>query len=172
MPAVFLLHLSKQVTQGCNREMTPKKTVFSNYFVNKTQNLMAKLSWSKQVNVPVFILHPGKQVTQGCNREITPKKPYFSNNFVHETQNLIAKQSQNRQMNASLLLLHPGKQITQDCNWKITPKNPNSVIILLMKLKTQWQINHKTGKWMPHSFYCIQVNRSPKIATERLLQKT
>ena len=134
MPAVFLLHLSKQVTQGCNREMTPKKTVFSNYFVNKTQNLMAKLSWSKQVNVPVFILHPGKQVTQGCNRGITPKKPYFSNNFVHETQNLIAKQSQNRQMNAPVFLLHLGKQVTQGCNREISPKKLNGFQILFFTI--------------------------------------
>ena len=40
--SVFLLHPGKQVTQACDREITQKKTVFSNYFVNETQNLMAK----------------------------------------------------------------------------------------------------------------------------------
>ena len=39
---VSLLHPRKQVSQGCDRELTQKKTVFSNYFVNETQNLMAK----------------------------------------------------------------------------------------------------------------------------------
>ena len=74
-------------------------------------------------------------------------------------------------MNASVFLLHPGKQVTQGCNKEITPKKPNSVIILVMKLKTQGQSNHKIGKWMPQFFSCIQVNRSPKDGTERLLQK-
>ena len=49
-------------------------------------------------------------------------------------------------MNTSVFLLHPGKQITQGCNREITPKKPNLVIILFMKLKTQWQSNYKTGK--------------------------
>ena len=74
-------------------------------------------------------------------------------------------------MNAPVFLLHPGKQVTQIWNKEITPKKPNSVIILLMKLKTQGQSNHKTGKWMPKFFSCIQVNRSPKVVTKRLLQK-
>ena len=74
-------------------------------------------------------------------------------------------------MNAPVFLLHPGKQVTQEWNKEITPKKPNSVIILVMKVKTQGQSNHKTGKWMPQFFSCIQVNRSPKDGTERLLQK-
>ena len=74
-------------------------------------------------------------------------------------------------MNAPVFLLHPGKQVTQGWNREITPKKLNSVIILVMKLKTYLQSNHKTGKWMPQFFSCIQVNRSPKDGTERLLQK-
>ena len=88
---VFLLHPGKQVTQECNREITQKKTLFSNNFVNETQNLMAKQSQNRQMNAPVFLLHPGKQVTQGCNREVTQKKTIFSNYYVNETQNLMAK---------------------------------------------------------------------------------
>ena len=49
-------------------------------------------------------------------------------------------------MNAPVFLLHPGKQVTQGWNREITPKKLNSVRILLMKLKTQGQSNHKTGK--------------------------
>ena len=74
-------------------------------------------------------------------------------------------------MNAPVFLLHPGKQVTQGWNREITPKKLNSVIILVMKLKTYLQSYHKTGKSMPQFFYCIQVNRSPKDGTERLLQK-
>ena len=55
-------------------------------------------------------------------------------------------------------------------SWQ-TPKKPNSVMILVMKLKTHLQSNHKTDKSMPQFFSCIQVNRSPKDGTERLLQK-
>ena len=39
---IFFLHPGKQVTQGCKREITPKKTLFSNNFGNETQNTMAK----------------------------------------------------------------------------------------------------------------------------------
>ena len=49
-------------------------------------------------------------------------------------------------MNAPVFLLHPGKQVTQEWNREITPKELNSVIILVMKLKTYLQSNHKTGK--------------------------
>jgi len=49
-------------------------------------------------------------------------------------------------MNAPVFLLHPGKQVTQGWNREITPTKLNSVIILVMKVKTQGQSNHKTGK--------------------------
>ena len=49
-------------------------------------------------------------------------------------------------MTAPVFLLHPGKQVTQGWNREITPKKLNSVIILVMKLKTYLQSYHKTGK--------------------------
>ena len=41
---IFFLHPGKQVTQGCKREITAKRNIFSNnnYFVNETENVMAK----------------------------------------------------------------------------------------------------------------------------------
>ena len=45
---VFLMHPGKQVNQGCNREITPKKTLFGNNFVNETENVMAVIM--KQAN--------------------------------------------------------------------------------------------------------------------------
>ena len=71
-----------------------------------------------------------------ATERLLQKTTYFSNNFVNETQNLIAKQSQNRHMNAPVFPLHLGKQVTQGCNREITPKKLNSVMILVMKLKT------------------------------------
>ena len=46
---VFLLHPGKQVTQGCNREITPKKNLIQKSFSDENENVREKKSQNGQM---------------------------------------------------------------------------------------------------------------------------